>query len=104
MDGYTKIPGGWLNHHWIQLGYHLAASAAGMTWSFVITSVILNVMNLIPWLRLRAAEDEEVVGMDESEIGEFAVSPFPFKTAGHDRLGCSNVTELMMWSSTTMSK
>lgn len=29
-------------------------------------------MNLIPGLRLRAAEEDEVLGMDDAEIGEFA--------------------------------
>lgn len=31
-------------------------------------------MNLIPGLRLRASEEAEVLGMDDAEIGEFAVS------------------------------
>ena len=29
-------------------------------------------MNLIPGLRLRASEEDEVLGMDDAEIGEFA--------------------------------
>ena len=29
-------------------------------------------MNLIPGLRLRATEEDEVLGMDDAEIGEFA--------------------------------
>ena len=33
----TPIPGGWLNHHWIQLAYHLADSASGLSYSFVMT-------------------------------------------------------------------
>lgn len=32
-------------------------------------------MNLIPGLSLRASEQAEVLGMDDAEIGEFAVSP-----------------------------
>ena len=35
-------------------------------------------MNLIPGLKLRANEESEVLGMDDAEIGEFAVSLFPF--------------------------
>lgn len=31
-------------------------------------------MNLIPGLGLRASEEAEVLGMDDAEIGEFAVS------------------------------
>ena len=31
-------------------------------------------MNLVPGLKLRADEESEVLGMDDAEIGEFAVS------------------------------
>lgn len=34
-------------------------------------------MNLIPGLKLRADEESEVLGMDDAEIGEFAVSFAP---------------------------
>lgn len=34
-------------------------------------------MNLIPGLSLRASEQAEVLGMDDAEIGEFAVSSLP---------------------------
>lgn len=30
-------------------------------------------MNLVPGLKLRANEESEVLGMDDAEIGEFAV-------------------------------
>ena len=30
-------------------------------------------MNLVPGLKLRADEESEVLGMDDAEIGEFAV-------------------------------
>ena len=36
-DGFTIIPGGWLDRHWIQLPWHLADSAAGLCYSFVMT-------------------------------------------------------------------
>lgn len=35
-------------------------------------------MNLIPGLKLRANEESEVLGMDDAEIGEFAVSIVAF--------------------------
>jgi Amt family ammonium transporter len=66
------IPGGWLNHHYIQLGYQLADSVAGFSYSFVMTCVILFLMNLVPGLSLRASEEEEVNGMDDAQLGEFA--------------------------------
>lgn len=49
-----------------------------MSWSFVVTSAILVAMNWIPGLKLRTTEDDEIGGMDEAEIGEFAVSIIVF--------------------------
>ena len=37
FDGIAKIPGGWLDHHYVQLGIQLADSTAGMGYSFVMT-------------------------------------------------------------------
>lgn len=72
LDGVAEINGGWLNHNWIQLAYQLADSFSGGAYSFVGTSVILLIMNLIPGLRLRATEEAEILGIDDAEIGEFA--------------------------------
>jgi Amt family ammonium transporter len=72
LDGFSVIPGGWLNRHWIQMAHQLAASAAGFTYSFGGTCIILFIMNLIPGLTLRCSEEAEVLGIDDSEIGEFA--------------------------------
>ncbi|KAI5808853.1 high affinity ammonium transporter [Peziza echinospora] len=70
--GADKIDGGWLNHHWIQLGYQVADSVAGFAYAFGGTCIILFVMNLIPGLSLRATEEAEVLGIDDAELGEFA--------------------------------
>ncbi|KAI9829734.1 MAG: ammonium transporter Amt1 [Phylliscum demangeonii] len=72
LDGSTIIDGGWLNHHWVQLGYQLADSVSGMAYAFFGTGIILFFINLIPGLSLRAKEAEEIMGIDEAEIGEFA--------------------------------
>jgi ammonium transporter, Amt family len=72
LDGVTVIPGGWLNHHWIQLAYQLCDCVTGFSYSFGVTCIILFVMNLIPGLTLRASEEAEINGIDEAEIGEFA--------------------------------
>ena len=37
FDGIAQIPGGWLDHHYIQLAIQLADSSAGMGYSFVMT-------------------------------------------------------------------
>ena len=72
FDGITVIPGGWLDHHWGQLGYQLADSTAGVSYSLVMTTIILWIMHFIPGLRLRASEEAEIVGIDDAEMGEFA--------------------------------
>ena len=50
LDGLTlgnaAIPGGWLNRHWIQLGLQLAYICATSAYSFVVTGVILCLMNV----------------------------------------------------------
>ncbi|KAG0148255.1 hypothetical protein CROQUDRAFT_670057 [Cronartium quercuum f. sp. fusiforme G11] len=72
FDGTTSIPGGWINHHYIQLGYQLASSLAIIGYSFVATLIILYVMDCIPGLSLRAPAEAEIVGIDEYELGECA--------------------------------
>lgn len=72
LDGYTVIPGGWINGHWVQIAIQLADGVTGMTYSFVGSCLILFVISYIPGLHLRATEEEEIMGMDDCEIGEFA--------------------------------
>jgi Amt family ammonium transporter len=76
LDGVTEIKGGWVNHHWVQLGYQIADSVAGFAYAFGGTCIILFIMNLIPGLSLRASEEAEILGIDDAELGEFAVSTF----------------------------
>lgn len=76
LDGLTlgnsAIPGGWFNGHWIQLGYQIAYIGATSTYAFVMTAIILYLMNLVPWFRLRVSHDAEREGIDGAELGEFA--------------------------------
>lgn len=72
FDALTDIPGGWLDHHYIQLGYQLADSVSGMAYSFAVTTAILWAMHFVPGLRLRASEEAEILGIDDTEMGEFA--------------------------------
>ncbi len=41
-------------------------------YSFGGTCIILFIMNMIPGLSLRCSEEAEILGVDDSEIGEFA--------------------------------
>jgi len=72
LDGATEIDGGWINQHYIQLAYQLCDGVTGMAYSFVLSCLILFLINLIPGLQLRASDQEEIMGMDETEVGEFA--------------------------------
>jgi len=88
LDGVTNIAGGWLNHHWVQLGYQIADSVAGGLYSFTGTCLILACLeflgNYLPALKLRVSEQDEVMGIDDAEIGEFAVGvhlPYAPRTA-----------------------
>lgn len=45
---------------------------AGIAWSFVVTCIILFVMNLIPGLSLRVTAEHEDLGLDDAQLGEFA--------------------------------
>ncbi|KAL4886558.1 ammonium transporter AmtB-like domain-containing protein [Aspergillus karnatakaensis] len=72
LDGVTDIDGGWVNQNYIQLGYQLADSVSGMAYSFFGSCLILFIINMIPGLSLRASEEDEILGIDDAEIGEFA--------------------------------
>ncbi|RIA91694.1 ammonium transporter AmtB-like domain-containing protein [Glomus cerebriforme] len=71
LDGQV-INGGWLDGHWIQLGYQAADSVTGASYSFVVTYLILFIMDKIPGLSLRADPEAEAKGLDETELGELA--------------------------------
>lgn len=70
LDGATEISGGWVAHHWIQLGYQLADICTISLWSFVITYIICFGVNYIPGLHLRLKPEEEQAGCDIMEIYE----------------------------------
>ncbi|KAF5118158.1 hypothetical protein DV454_000639 [Geotrichum candidum] len=70
LDGSDPIDGGWVAHHWIQLGYQLADICSVTAWSFVLTYVICFCVNFIPGLHLRVSPEEEEAGMDLLEIHE----------------------------------
>ncbi|KAI5481440.1 hypothetical protein MNV49_004196 [Pseudohyphozyma bogoriensis] len=71
FDG-TEIDGGWINHHYIQLGYQLAGAVATIGYTFAVTMLILVVLDHIPGCSLRVPEFEEIIGLDEGQHGEFS--------------------------------
>jgi ammonia channel protein AmtB len=43
----------------IQVGYQTLASTAAAAWSFMMTIIILNLINLIPFCKVRVSEKAE---------------------------------------------
>ncbi|KAI0766312.1 ammonium transporter [Irpex lacteus] len=87
FDDIAVIPGGWLDHHYIQLAYQLADSAAGFGYSFVMTTVILWIMHYIPGCRMRCDEETEILGVDDAEMGELRMithGQLPMTTGGRE--------------------
>ncbi|TFK57562.1 ammonium transporter [Heliocybe sulcata] len=73
LDGVnTSIQGGWLDHNWKQLYIQFAYVCAAVGYTFVVTALIAKAVDSVPGLALRAGEEAEALGMDETEIGEFA--------------------------------
>lgn len=72
LDEVTSIAGGWVNGHWVQLAIQLADGVTGMTYSFAVSCLILFVISYIPGMHLRVADQDEILGTDDCEIGEFA--------------------------------
>ncbi|KAJ8489608.1 hypothetical protein ONZ51_g2793 [Trametes cubensis] len=73
LDGVnTSAAGGWLNHNWKQLYVQIAYIAACTAYSFVVTAAVARALDCVPTLHLRATPEEEMLGMDDAEIGEFA--------------------------------
>jgi Amt family ammonium transporter len=66
--------GGWIQHNWKQLYKQVAYVAAVMAYSFVMTAIIAKGFDLVPFLRLRADEESEMIGMDDAEVRVFTSS------------------------------
>jgi ammonium transporter, Amt family len=66
LDGVsgTTYAGGWWEHNWIQLGYQLAAATTCAAWSFVVSCILLFIINKIPGCHLRVKEEDEQKGLD----------------------------------------
>lgn len=72
LDGVnTAVPGGWLNRNWKQLYIQLAYVCATVAYTFVVTAALAKALDMLPHCRLRASPEEEALGMDDTQIGEF---------------------------------
>ncbi|KAJ7101022.1 ammonium transporter [Mycena crocata] len=72
LDGVnTSIAGGWLDRNWKQLYIQFAYIVAVAAYVFVVTAALAKAVDLAG-LRLRITLEDERLGMDEVEVGEFA--------------------------------
>lgn len=56
----------------MQILYQLLSSVVAGAWSFLLTLIILQILGIIPFLRLKLTEQEEALGSDWIELGELA--------------------------------
>jgi Amt family ammonium transporter len=93
MDGVSNTySGGWWNRNWKQMGYQLAAACTCAAWSFVISVILLFIINKIPGCHIRATEDDELRGLDYKYFhdveGDFMVlNGYGAATPGMTRFG-----------------
>lgn len=71
MDG-TVIPGGAIDGNAISIGYQLVAAVCIASWSFVVSLILLFIINLVPALKFRSTPEQELRGDDAAGMGEFA--------------------------------
>ncbi|CAF3431141.1 unnamed protein product [Rotaria sp. Silwood1] len=67
----VNISGGGLDGNWIQIVYQLTLASVGFVWSFVMTLIILLIMNKIPGLTLRTSTNGEIQGIDYDQFNEY---------------------------------
>ena len=74
LDGVNSglITGGFLNQNWKQMYIQVAYIVAVIGYSFVVSTLLAFLINLVPGLHLRASEEAELLGMDDDQLGEFA--------------------------------
>ncbi|KAM3522064.1 hypothetical protein NHJ13051_005879 [Beauveria bassiana] len=94
LDGSEHAAIGWIEGNWVQLGYQLAGTCAAFGWSFVLSCVILFLMNLMPGLSLRVSATDEDVGIDDAQLGEFAYDYVELKRNFNDLGVATDVSAL----------
>ncbi|KAJ3058791.1 hypothetical protein HK102_010315 [Quaeritorhiza haematococci] len=94
LDG-TAINGGWVDGNFIQVGYQLAGAVAIAAWSFIVSYLILTLINFVPGLRLRASEEDELKGGDLGEMGEVAYELVPSSESSVAKMAEKEKTEVV---------
>ncbi|TFK30725.1 ammonium transporter [Coprinopsis marcescibilis] len=97
LDGVNVgILGGFLDKNWAQLYKQVAFIAASCAYTFVVTALIAKGIDLIPGLHLRTSPEGEIVGLDETEIGEFASDYIEIRREVTDSFGTGSVDKFKL--------
>jgi len=77
LDGVTSSSGG-IDGNGIQIGKQFAEITSISAYSFIVTGILLFVMNKIPGFNLRVSEESEIMGLDldqlfEEQIGDWSL-------------------------------
>jgi len=94
VDG-TVIEGGWLDGNWKQIGIQAIDTAACASWSFLVSLVLLFVIDKIPGLKLRVDGEAEKKGLDAVELG-FSQYEFFGEVSAMEKMQGSNMFSLSM--------
>jgi Amt family ammonium transporter len=66
LDGVSTNAGGWVDHNWKQLYIQIAYILATCSYMCIL---IARVINMITGLHLRVRTEDEILGLDEVEVG-----------------------------------
>ncbi|KAK9464915.1 ammonium transporter AmtB-like domain-containing protein [Lipomyces arxii] len=69
LDGATEAQG-WVDHNYIQLGYQLAEATSIVAYTFVMSVILLVLIDHIPGLKFRVPENMEIEGLDKHLLYE----------------------------------
>ncbi|KAK9450740.1 ammonium transporter AmtB-like domain-containing protein [Limtongia smithiae] len=94
LDGATEASG-WVDEHYIQLGYQLAEVTAIVSYTFVISIVLLLIIDHIPGLKFRVPEHQEIEGLDKHLLFEEGMGDVELAEALH-RAGFMNAGGMLV--------
>ncbi|EPS41619.1 hypothetical protein H072_4480 [Dactylellina haptotyla CBS 200.50] len=74
LDGFNTGVGGqgWIDGNWARMYKQIAYIFACLAYTFVVSTALAKLIDIIPGLHLRASDHAELMGMDDDQLGEFA--------------------------------